>query len=88
MERIKYKLDIDKCIIIGDFKRAKEGIFPIKNKLNLSIQLARCISGRPNSIYSRLYRYEKDGFFKKSEKLITNICKILRVTEDELVIKF
>ena len=88
MARKKYKLDIDKCIIIGDFKRIKEGIFPIKNKLNLSIQLARLSSDTPNSIYSRLYRYEKDGFFHRSEKLITNICEILRVTEDELVIKF
>lgn len=88
MARTKFKLDIEKCIIIGDFKRSKEGIFPIKNKLNLSIQLARCGKGTPNSIYSRLYRYEKDGFFNKSEKFIRDICKILRVTEDELVIKF
>jgi len=87
-KRIKKKLDIDKCIIIGDAKRVLEGVFPIKNKHTLSQKLAVSMNESANTIYSKLYRYEKDGFYTENKKFISDICKTLRVTREELVTKF
>lgn len=86
--RIKKKLNIDKCITISDFYRS-EGEDPISNKLKLSIELAKVMKPeKANSIYSRLYRYQKDGFYTEDKKFTAKICTLLGVTNKELVINY
>lgn len=88
MERIKKKLNIDTCIIIGDARRVKKGLTPIKNIHTLSKKLEIDRGESANAIYSKLYRYEKDGFYTENESFINDICVILLVTKEELVKEF
>lgn len=87
--RVKKKLQIEKCIIIGDARRLAEDLQPIKSIRQLSLEIGVLTkSFKTNNIYFKLYRYEKDGFYNSDEKLIKSICSVLKVTEKELVCNF
>lgn len=91
MKTKKKKLDIDKCIIIGNAKRVSKDLKTIKNKSALSVEIYKrdkLTFPSPNSVFWKLYRYERDGFYSKEVSFIKLICEILIVEEKELVIDF
>lgn len=87
MER--YKLDIDNCIIIHDVKQIRK--IPAEKKIKTKNQLSRVlhktgkIEGSKISIYTKLSRYEKEGFTAYPEKLIELLLETLEVDKDDLV---
>lgn len=88
MSNRKY-LDIDNSIIIHDVKQIKK--HPCGTKIKTKNQLSKIlfkrkdVEGTKISIYTKLSRYEKDGFSKECE-LIAPLLKVLEVEEKELVI--
>jgi len=87
MKKIRKKLNLSNCIIIGDAVRISKGLPPIKNKFKLSIELSALNKVHTaNSIYSKLYRYELGGFYSENKSFIRNICDILHVKESDLII--
>ena len=82
-------LDIDNCIMNHDLKQIKKDPpgKKIKTKRKLSIQIVKDgkVEGTQSSIYTKLSRYEKNGFNKEDEKLIKAILCVLEVDRDDLI---
>ncbi|MES2287279.1 MAG: hypothetical protein V4547_16425 [Bacteroidota bacterium] len=83
----KKKLDLKKCLIIGNPKRMKAGKPTITDRQHLSTFLNESEIGVTN-IYMVLYRSEEKGFLRKNQTLITKLCEILMVKEKDLVVDF
>lgn len=85
-------LDIDNCIIINDVKQIKK--IPAEAKIKTKRRLAKKLvklklySGTDVSIYTKLSRYEKEGFKNKDTELVEAILKVLEVDESELIKEF
>lgn len=90
MKTTKYKLDINNCIVIGDARRIKKGLPAIKSRRALAkyLRWSHPGFGTLNGIYSKLYRYEYDGFYKRNELMIKHVQAILLITEKELIKEF
>lgn len=91
MKSKKLKLDVNNAIFKGIGTQFKAGLKPITTRRQLSLKLKEKYKAEKttaNSIYSKLYRYEFDGFYRKDKKLIDNICEILQIKEEDLVIEF
>lgn len=92
MEKIKKFLDIDNCIIIHDVKQIKKE--PAEKKIKTKRQLAKQLvknklyEGTEVSIYTKLSRYEKDGFIAEDQELTKALLKTLEVDKDELIKSF
>lgn len=86
------KLDIDKCIMMHDLKQIKKepAKKKIKTKRQLSIQIVKnkLLEGTQISIYTKLSRYERDGFKNEDKELTKAILSILEVERSDLVVKF
>ncbi len=92
-KRVKKKLDLEKCFIIGDARRLEAGLSPVKNMNKLSAEMWFPIEDEPitaiKNIYFKIYRHVHEGFYpKKNDDFTDMICEILKVTEDELIIDF
>lgn len=79
-KKTKFYLDITNCLVIGNARRVKDKKEPIKS--------IHALSDEFDTNYTKLYRYQKDGFYKRPETEISNIMEILMVKENELVKKF
>jgi len=92
MELRKKYLNIDNCIIIHDVKQIKKE--PPQKKIKTKRQLSKAIfrskilSDSESSIYTKLYRYEKEGFKSEDKPIIEAILTILEVEKEELIKKF
>lgn len=90
--REKMKFNLSNCIVIGDARRLQDGKKPIKTLRKLVHQLAEDSKFQDLSneaLYQKLYRYENTGFFLTSnDGVADDICDILMVNKDELVIKW
>ena len=79
----KYLL-IDKCIAIANGVRASKNKETIKDKKHL----ARLICGEEkeniDNKYMILYRAEKDGFLITNDKIVKEICDVLKVEQKQL----
>ena len=83
-------LDIDNCIILNDSKRIVAE--PVEKKTKTKRQLAKQIHKKgliPNatesSIYTRLWRFEKEGYVKQPDDLIDAVLKVLLVSSVDLL---
>jgi hypothetical protein len=83
-------LDIDNCIILNDSKRIVAE--PAEKKTKTKRQLAKQIHKKgliPNatesSIYTRLWRFEKEGYVKQPDDLIDAVLKVLLVSSVDLL---
>lgn len=86
----KKYLDIDNCIIINDSKRIQ--LEPAEKKTKTKNQLAKKIfkeklmkDSSESSIYTKLYRYEKEGYINEPTDLIEAVLKLLIVSRDDLI---
>jgi hypothetical protein len=88
---MKNVLDIDNCIMIHDLKQIKKE--PPGKKIKSKRQLAKKIlkkkllKGSESSIYTKLWRNEKDGFVTRPDELIDAVLNILEIEEKQLVLK-
>jgi hypothetical protein len=86
---MKTFLDIDNCIILNDVKAIKEE--PPKKKIKTKRQLSKqilkkkLVEGSESAIYTKLWRFEKDGYTKEPTDIIHAVLKILDVSRDDLV---
>lgn len=80
------RLNLTKCIIIGDARRIGEGKEPVRNIFGLSRELEKIDEDKYDldKICKRLYSANKCGI-KAEEKLVKDIQNILMVEETELV---
>lgn len=82
-------LNIDNCIIFHDLKQIKkeppESKIKTKNKLAKKMFDLGLFEGTKISIYTRLSRYEKEGYYNEPTSFIEAILKILEVKKTELV---
>lgn len=87
---MRKKFNLSDCIVIGDARRLEKGKEPVKSKR----QLAKLLFEREDvskqnlhvdNVYFKIYRYELDGFILRNEAIIKGICRILYVTEKELI---
>lgn len=83
-------LDIDNCIIINDAKRIQQE--PAQKKTKTKRQLSKQIDkldlmpgSTESSIYTKLWRYEKEGYANEPTDLIAAVLKVLLVSRDELI---
>ena len=83
-------LDIDNCIILNDVKRIKEE--PAQRKTKTKRQLSKQIlklklmpDSTESSIYTKLWRFEKEGYTKEPTDLIEAVLKVLNVSKDDLI---
>jgi len=86
---VKY-LDIDNCIILNDVKKIQEesDCKKTKTKRQLSKQILKAKlmdDSTESSIYTKLWRFEKEGYTKEPTDLIDAILKILKVSRADLV---
>lgn len=93
MPRVKLKLDIETCLIMGNVNRMEKGLEPVKTKRQLAKLLLEDetinVGGATlKKIYFKLYRYEKDGFYNEDKALIKAVCKVLKVKRLDLVKRF
>ena len=86
----KFKLNVDDCIILNDAKIIREE--KEEKKIRTKRQLAKRLvkeklvpSVTDSSIYTKIYRLEKDGFDEKPVDIIAAILKVLDVDESDLV---
>lgn len=89
MGKKKYFLDVDNAIILHDVKQIKkepaEAKIKTKNQLAKKLFKLKTLEGSEVSIYTKLSRYEKEGFFSKDEALVSALLSVLEVEENELV---
>ncbi|AGF91634.1 hypothetical protein Phi47:1_gp36 [Cellulophaga phage phi47:1] len=81
-------LNIDECILIHDLKQVKKEppMAKIKTKNKLAIKLIKNgVELSKTALYSRLSRYEKDGYDEASDYIANEVLKILEVTNEELI---
>jgi hypothetical protein len=89
MNKERQYLDIDNAIIIHDVKQIKKE--PAEKKIKTKRQLAKKLAkkklyeGSEVSIYTKLSRYEKDGFSTEDLELTSALLKVLEVTKEELI---
>ena len=93
MPRTRLKMDLEKAIAIGDSKRVRSGLDPVKSKKKLAELLfseedVRKQNLSESSVYWKIYRCQKDGFYFRNELLIEAICDILQIKENQLIKKF
>lgn len=87
--RQRYFLDVDNCIILHDVKQIKKE--PPQKKIKTKRQLAKLlvkkklVEGSEVSIYTKLSRYEKDGFLTEDKELTGALLKVLEVETSDLV---
>jgi hypothetical protein len=86
----KFILDVDNCIILNDVKtiRQEKQDKKVKTKRQLAKRIVKekLLPGvTDSSIYTKIYRLEKDGFDEKPVEIIEAILKILDVDEVDLV---
>lgn len=92
MSTKKKFLDIDNCIIIHDVKQIKKE--PAQKKIKTKNQLARqlfklkLVEGSKISIYTKLSRYEKEGFKNEDTELTKALLEVLEVDKSELIKEF
>ncbi len=85
-------LDIDNCIIIHDVKQIQKS--PAQAKTKTKRQLAKklakskTVKGTEISIYTKLSRYEKEGFKTEDKELTLAILEKLEVSKEELIKEF
>lgn len=81
------RLNITKCIVIGDARRLENGKDPVRNMRGLSLQLEAVDEDlySAEKIYRVLDRSRKVGLRKIDDKLLKDIQDILQVEEKELV---
>jgi len=87
-KKIRKKLLIETCIIIGDARLIDDGKKPIRNKFKLSKELSKKLKKPLRGIHSRINRYEKDGFYIEDKVFVAKICGVLKVSKDELVTEY
>lgn len=87
------KLDIDNCIIINDSFRIQQE--PAQKKTKTKRQLSKQIfkaklmgDSTESSIYTKLWRFEKEGYTKEPTDLIDAILKVLIVSRADLIKDF
>lgn len=83
-------LDIDNCIIINDAKRIQQE--PAQKKTKTKRQLAKQIvkldllpNNSESSIYTKLWRYEKEGYANEPTDLINAVLQLLMVSRADLI---
>ena len=83
-------LDVDNAIIINDAKKIQEE--PAQKKTKTKRQLSKQIHKQnlmpglsESSIYTKLWRFEKDGYKKEPTDLIDAVLKVLNVCRADLV---
>ena len=90
---MKKFLDIDNCIIINDAERIQRE--PAEKKTKTKRQLSKQIfklklmsDSTESSIYTKLWRFEKEGYAKEPTDLIDAILKVLIVSRADLIKEF
>lgn len=86
---VKY-LNIDNCIILSDVKKIEQESVAKKTKtrrqLSKQIFKAKLMDdSSESSIYTKLYRFEREGYTKEPTDLIDAILKILNVSRVDLI---
>jgi len=86
---VKY-LNIDNCIILSDVKKIEQESAAKKTKtrrqLSKQIFKAKLMDdSSESSIYTKLYRFEREGYTKEPTDLIDAILKILNVSRVDLI---
>lgn len=85
------KYNVDNCIILHDVKQIKKE--PPEKKIKTKRQLSKQIfkkklyEGSEVSIYTKLSRYEKNGFRTEDKELTEAILKVLEVDKKDLISK-
>lgn len=81
------RLNITRCIIIGDARRLEEGKDPVRNMRGLSLALEAINEEAyaAEKIYKVLDRSRKLGVRKVDDNLLKDLQEILMVEEVELV---
>lgn len=81
------RLNITKCIVLGDARRLQKGQRPVRNMRGLSLELEAVDEEKYSAekIYRVLDRSRKIGLRKVDDKLLEDIQDILMVDEKELV---
>jgi hypothetical protein len=87
----KIYLDIENAIIIHDVKQIKkepaQKKIKTKNQLAKKIHKLKLIEGSEESIYTKIWRSETEGYKQEPKELITALLKVLEVDMNELVKK-
>lgn len=86
---MKY-LNIDNCIILSDVKKIENESTAKKTKtrrqLSKQIFKAKLMDdSSESSIYTKLYRFEREGYSKEPTDLINAVLKILNVSRVDLL---
>lgn len=83
-------LNVDNCIILNDSKRITSE--PAEKKTKTKRQLSKQIHKKglmpgstESSIYTKLWRFEKEGFTKEPTELIDAVLKVLIVSRADLI---
>lgn len=81
------RLNITKCIVIGDARRLEKGKEPVRNIRGLSLELEMVDDEvyEAEKVYPVLYHSNKKGVRTIDDKLLKDIQDILLVEEKELV---
>lgn len=81
------RLNLTKCIVIGDARRLNDGEDPVRNVKGLSKELEALDEDKYDAdvICHLLYRSNKQGLKEIDDHMLCAIREILRVTEVELV---
>lgn len=89
---MKGKLNVDNCIMIHDLKQIRkeppEKKIKTKRQLSKKMHKLKVIEGSESSIYTKLWRNEREGFIVEPKELINSILKVLEVSESDLVENF
>lgn len=87
MKPKKLKLNLTRCIAIGDEKRIDNNLAPMRSIRCLARELEYLWPDRYDVEYitSRLHRANKNGIRKIPEGLVQDILSILLVNEEDLI---
>jgi hypothetical protein len=83
----KNYFNLTRCILIHDAKVAPEERFNSIRGFAIHLKEKGIMTGTLSSIYSKLYRYENDGFYKKPQDITKSILKIFDIREGTLIKK-
>jgi len=92
MAKVRKKMALTSCIIIGDARRLKMKKAPIRTLRRLVNELMKesgFIDISKESLYAKLYRYERRGYIEAYvdvEKIAEQICDILLVNKEDLIV--
>jgi len=94
MAKVRKKMALTSCIVIGDARRLKMKKAPIRTLRRLVNELMKergFIDISKESLYAKLYRYERRGYieaYTDVQKLADQITSILMVNEKDLIVNF